>query len=150
MTSIIVSNPARVFDFVNKIMPMQMTSGMKGLGLERDGELIAGVLYEGYNGQNVWMHVAAVPGTQWMTRDFLRYCFHYPFNEMGVARVSGYVNASNKEARRLDEHLGFKPEAVIRGAAPDGDDVIIYAMWREDCRFLKDHHGIKRQQRTGT
>ena len=103
----IVSNPARVYAFVNSIMPMQLVGGMKGLGLERDGELVAGVLYEGYNGRNVWMHVAAIPGSRWMTRDFLRYCFRYPFDEMGVARVSGYVNASNLAAWRLDGHLGF-------------------------------------------
>lgn len=151
MASIIVSNPARVFDFVNSIMPMHVVSGMKGLGLERDGELIAGVLYEGYNGHNVWMHVAAIPGSRWMNRDFLRYCFRYPFNEMGVARVSGYVSSKNVEARRLDENLGFKPEAILKGAAHDGGDVIIYAMWREDCRFLKDdHHVQKRKQRAGT
>lgn len=117
---------------------MQRVEHMKGLGLERDGELVAGVLYEGFNGQNVWMHVAAEPSKRWMTRDYLHYCFHYPFNEMKVARVSGYVNASNVQARRFDEHLGFKPEAVLKGAAQDGGDVIIYCMWREDCRFLRD------------
>lgn len=116
---------------------MQPVGGMKGLGLERDGELVAGVLYEGFNGKNVWMHVAAEPGSQWMTRPFLRYCFEYPFNEMKVDRVSGYVNASNEAARRLDEHLGFKQEARLTGAAPDGGDVLIYVMWRQDCRFLR-------------
>lgn len=138
MATRIISNPTRVFDFVKQYMPMQPVGGMKGVGLERDGELIAGVLYEGFNGSNVWMHVAAVPGRKWMTRDYLRYCFRYPFNEMGVDRVSGYVAASNAEARRLDEHLGFKQEAVLRGAGAKGDDVILYVMWRDDCRFLKD------------
>ena len=109
---------------------------MKSIGLERDGVLVAAVVYEGFNGANVWMHVAAQPGSRWMTREYLRYCFAYPFNEMGVKRISGYVSASNAQARRLDEHLGFKPEAVLHGAAPDGGDVILYAMWREDCRYL--------------
>jgi RimJ/RimL family protein N-acetyltransferase len=138
MPTRIVSDPARVYAFVTQHMPMQAVSGMKGLGLERDGQLIAGVLYEGFTGRNVWMHVAAEPGKKWMTREYLRYCFHYPFNEMGVDRVSGYVAASNADARKLDEHLGFKPEATLRGAAPDGSDVILYVMWRDDCRFLKD------------
>ena len=115
---------------------MQMVGGMKGLGLERDGELIAGVLYEGYNGHNVWMHVAGQPGSRWMTRDFLKYCFHYPFNELGVSRVSAYVEASNGPAHKLDAHIGFKPEARLKGVASDGGDVIIYAMTREDCRYV--------------
>ena len=138
MTTRIISNPARVFAFMTQHLPMQPIGGMKGLGLERDGELIAGVLYEGFNGRNVWMHVAANPGGKWMTRSYLRYCFEYPFDEMMVDRISGYVSANNTDAVRLDEHLGFKREAVLQGAAPDGGDVIIYVMRREDCRFLKD------------
>lgn len=132
----IVSDPARVYSFCKQFIPIPVVSGMKGLGLERDGELIAGVVYEGYNGTNVWMHVAAEPGARWMTRDYLRYCFYYPFVELGCKRVSGYVEASNTEARRFDEHLGFKREAVLEGAATDGGDVILYVMRREDCRYV--------------
>lgn len=137
MTCTIVSNPARVWSFVRQHVPVNVVSDMKGLGLERDGELVAGVLYENWSGPNVWMHVAAVPGSRWLNREFLRYCFHYPFMELGCSRVSGYVEASNEAARRFDEHLGFKPEAVLKGAATDGGDVILYVMWRDECRFLK-------------
>lgn len=138
MATRLISNPARVFAFVSQYMPMAMVAGMKGVGLEKDGELIAGVLYEGFNGQNVWAHLAGKPGKRWMNREFLWYGFHYPFNEMGVKRISGYVNASNTEARRLNEHFGYQEEARLKGAAPDGGDVILYVMWRENCRFLEN------------
>lgn len=138
MTTRLISNPARVYDFVSQYMPMAMVAGMKGVGLEKDGELIAGALYEGFNGQNVWAHLAGKPGKRWMNREFLWYGFHYPFNEMGVKRISGYVNASNTEARRLNEHFGYQEEARLKGAAPDGGDVILYVMWRENCRFLEN------------
>lgn len=138
MTTRLISNPARVFAFVSQYIPLGMVTGMKGLGLEKDGELIAGALYEGFNGHNVWVHLAGQPGKRWMNRDFLRYGFHYPFNEMGVRRLSGYVNASNTEARRLNEHFGYQEEARLSGAAPDGGDVILYVMWRENCRFLEN------------
>lgn len=138
MTTRLISNPARVYDFVSQYMPMAMVAGMKGIGLEKDGELIAGALYEGFNGQNVWAHLAGKPGKRWMNRQFLWYGFHYPFNEMGVKRISGYVNASNTEARRLNEHFGYQEEARLKGAAPDGGDVILYVMWRENCRFLEN------------
>lgn len=138
MATRIISNPARVFAFVSEIMPMSPVGGMKGIGLEKDGELIAGALYEGFNGQNVWVHLAGKPGKRWMNREFLWYGFHYPFNEMGVKRLSGYVNASNTDARRLNEHFGYQEEARLKGAAPDGGDVILYVMWRENCRFLEN------------
>lgn len=141
MPSRIVSNPARVFEFVSRYVPLEPVGGSKGLGLERDGELIAGVVYEDFNGKNIWMHVAAKPGVQWMTRSYLWYCFHYPFVEMGVDRITGYVHEDTLAARRLAEHMGFELETRLKGAAPNGADVLLYVMWRDKCRFLKGNHG---------
>ena len=91
MTTRIISNPARVYAYVASLMPMQMVEGMKGLGLEKGGELVAGVLYEGFNPYNVWMHVAShMPGA-WLNRRFLWACFYYPFVEVGVKRVGVHV-----------------------------------------------------------
>lgn len=106
----------------------------QGIGLERDGELVGGVMYEGFNGHNIWMHCAGVGA--WITRDLLRAAFSYPFVQLNVSNVWGWVDASNQKARRLDEHLGFTQQAVLTGAAKDGGDVIIYRMTREECRFL--------------
>lgn len=138
MSTRIVSDPARVFVYCTRYLPLNLVAGMKGLGLESDGELIAGVVYEGYNRFNVWMHVAAEPGGKWLNRSFLRYCYHYPFVELGCKRVSGYVEASNLASRRFCEHLGYAQEAVLSGAASDGGDVILYVMRREDCRYLEN------------
>lgn len=136
MATALVYDLDRVHAFVREKTPINMVSGSTAIGLERDGELVAGVVYEGYNGHNVWMHVAAEPSKRWMTKDYLRACFLYPFNVMKCERVSGYVEAWNEVARRFDEHLGFRPEAVLQGAASDGGDVILYVMRREDCRYV--------------
>ena len=125
----------RVFAFVNALTPLPMVAGMTAIGLERDGELIAGVLYEGFNAHNAWMHIASVP-TARCTREYLMACMAYPFVQCGVKRVRGYVNASKLPARRFIGHLGFEPEAVLQGAADDGGDVIIYVMPRENCRYV--------------
>lgn len=109
---------------------------LRTIGLRRNRELVAGVAYEGFNGQNIWMHVAALPGARWLTRDYLRVCFTYPFVLCGVQRISGYVNESNVLARRFNEHLGFTEETRLRGAAPDGGDVILMVMWKADCRHI--------------
>ena len=104
------------------------------IGLERDGQLVAGVLFDHYNGKSVAMHVAG-EGSNWMTRNFLVTCFRYPFVQLGVHKIIGLVDSSNRLARRLDEHLGFTMEAVVKDAAPHGD-LLIYSMTREQCRFL--------------
>lgn len=115
---------------------IELATGMKAIGLESDYELVAGVVYEGFNGHNVWMHVAAVPGSRWLVRDYLRYCFVYPFQELGCSRVSGYIEASNTPSRRFAEHVGFSIETTLQGAASDGGDVLIYRMDRKDCKYV--------------
>lgn len=126
-----------VFAFVQSSLgALAKAEGMTAIGLERDGKLVAGVVYEGFNGHNVWIHLAGLPGRRWLNREFLRAAFCYPFVQCGVQRLSGYVNASNLDARRFDEHIGFQEEARLHGAAPDGGDVIIYVMQKEDCRYV--------------
>lgn len=112
------------------------------IGLAEDGKIIAGVLYEAWNGANLSMHVAA-EGRRWLTRDFLFACFDYPFNQLKVKRVTGLVPSMNLEAQRFDEHLGFRREAILKDAYPGGD-LIIYSMFRDDCRWLnlKRHSNV--------
>jgi RimJ/RimL family protein N-acetyltransferase len=132
----ITKDPLEVFFFVRSLMFIHASEGMHGLGLKKDGEMVAGVLFDGFNGTNVWMHVAAVPTKRWMTKQYLKESFSYPFDVLKAKRITGYVEASNHAARKFDEHLGFKQEAVLSGAAADGGDVIIYAMRREDCKYV--------------
>jgi hypothetical protein len=111
-----------------------------------DVEIIACVWYEGYNGVNMNMHVASKPGSRWMTREFLWYVFHYPFVECGVKRVTGLVPEMNYAARRFDEHIGFKLEATLKDAAPDGD-LRVYTMFKDECRWLKPPRGCAPNER---
>lgn len=109
----------------------------QGIGLAQDNTLIAGVIYEGWNGPggSVRGHVAALPGSQWLNREFLHYCFWYPFEQLKVRKIIGLVAESNKEAQRFDESLGFRLKATLEDAHPDGA-LLIYEMTRADCRWL--------------
>jgi RimJ/RimL family protein N-acetyltransferase len=126
-----------VFHFLKgRGVDLVYSAGMQGIGNERDGDLIGGVLYDGYTGNNIFMHVAGLDGVNWVNRDLVKAAFGYPFKQLNCNRISGWVDASNQKARRLDEHLGFKQEAVLEGVARDGGDVIIYRMWKHECRFI--------------
>ena len=120
----------------SRIVGLKRSEGMTAIGLRKDGELVAGAVFEGFNGRNVWVHLAGSPGARWMTRDYLRACFAYAFLVCEVDRLSGWVDASNTQARHLNEHFGYQVEATLTGAAADGGDVLIYVMRREDCRFI--------------
>lgn len=106
-----------------------------GIGWEKNGELVAGVLYDCCTGRSVQMHVAAI-GKNWMVREYLRICFDYPFNQLKVNKVVGLVDSTNLDALRFDRHLGFVDEAVIKDAGKYGD-LHILTMTRDQCRFLR-------------
>jgi RimJ/RimL family protein N-acetyltransferase len=118
-------------------------AGAKGIGVEQDGELIAGVVFERYDpGVSVNIHVGAVPGKHWCTREFLRKIFVYAFMQLGCQRVNGFVDAHNTKALRFDEHVGFKREGVMKCANKAGGDVIVMGMLRSECRWIKDYAEI--------
>lgn len=140
MKTVIYGQNERVIDWVGKRVNELDFGSANGIGLEEDGELIAGVVFNLYTGPSISMHVAAVPGKRWMTKEYLWRCFAYPFLQLKCNRITGLVRADNYEAQRFDEHLGFKREGVMRRACDDGADMLVYGMLREECRFL----GIKK------
>lgn len=109
--------------------------GSVTIGMARDGVLIAGVLFDNWNGRSMAMHVAA-EGAGWLSREYLRAAFRYAFVQMKVSKLLGLVDETNAAARRFDEHLGFRLEARIADAAPKGD-LLIYSMTPAECRFLE-------------
>lgn len=107
----------------------------QAIGRIRDGIIVAGVLYEDYNGVNVVCHIACEKTG--IDRRFLSIIFDYPFKQLKCKRITAIVAQSNIKSRRLVEHMGFEVEANLRHAHPDGD-LIVYRMMADDCRWTKE------------
>lgn len=105
------------------------------IGLMEGEEILAVAAYDNFNQANVNMHIAAIPGKRWLIREYLWYCFYYPFITLKVRRVTGIVPSGNLQARKFDENLGFTLEATLKDAHPDGD-LLVYVMTKESCRWL--------------
>lgn len=103
------------------------------IGRMVDGELVAGVLYEDFNGANIICHIAGVGN--WATREYLAVIFHYPFVQLGVRRITVPVDSVNEKSIRLVERMGFTLESRLREATPRAD-MLLYRMFRNECRFL--------------
>ena len=88
MKRVIYGENDRVVDWVAQKIDESRFEGAIGIGLEEDGELIAGVVFNMYTGPSICMHVAAVPGKRWMTREYLWRCFAYPFVQLGCRRIT--------------------------------------------------------------
>lgn len=108
------------------------------IGKISNGKLVAGVLYEDFNGTNIVCHIAVEQNS--LDREFLGLIHQYPFIQLGVKRVTGLVSSANKKALKLDLKLGFEVEAVLKGACSDGD-MIVLVLWKENCRYLDDKYG---------
>lgn len=138
MKTVIYGQSKRFVDwFRDKVPDSDFDERAVAIGLEEDGEIIASVVFDMYTGPSICMHVAAVPGKRWMTRDYLWRCFAYPFLQLKCNRITGLVREDNLVAQKFDEHLGFKREGLIRQGATDGTNMILYGMLRDECRFLE-------------
>jgi RimJ/RimL family protein N-acetyltransferase len=137
MKTTIYGQDNRVADFVtSQVDDLEFFGKINTLGVEQDGELIAGVVFENYTGSSISMHVAALDGRNWLSKEFLFRVFAYPFLQLECNRVTGLVRTDNAKAQRFDEHIGFIKEGVLRKGATDGTDYIIYGMLKEECRWL--------------
>lgn len=107
------------------------------LGLERDGEIVAVVVFDCFSETDCNMHIASDGTGRWLNKELLLAAFSYPFGQLGLRRVTGLVPAKNEAALRFDENLGFVREGYHKHALLD-DDMISLGMLRENCRFFKD------------
>lgn len=101
---------------------------------DEDGELLGGVIYQAFTGESIAMHVSGFRDN-WVTRDLIWACFHYPFVKLGVKRIFGQVPESNVRALEFDLKIGFRFLTKIDGVFADGG-VIVLVMERDDCKWL--------------
>jgi RimJ/RimL family protein N-acetyltransferase len=109
--------------------------GSAGFCMRRHGKAIAGAVFYDYNGRSMWVHTAGSPGGHWLNRRFLQAYLSYPFLTCGVSCLRGFVHEGNQPMLRLIAHLGGVIEARLQGAAPDGGDVVIAALWKEKLTY---------------
>lgn len=116
-------------------------AGSQAIGFVKNGQIVAGVIYEHWNGSSVVCHMA-VEGR--LTREFLWIIFDYPYNQCNVEKIILPVASSNKKSVKLVLNMGFQEEARIADAHPTGD-LVFYTMKRTDCRFLGPKYQPKGQ-----
>lgn len=123
----------------SRIPLMEVSPKAVALGVVQDETLIAGVVYEQYNGVHMQVAIAAEPGTPWASRQTLRHLFGYPFNQMNCTAISVLVAATNLQSLNLATKLGFELEAMIKYAAQDTSPLIVLKMYRETCRWIEQN-----------
>lgn len=111
------------------------------LGHIRHNKLIGGVVFHNYRPEDGDIEMSLAfdrPPTP--SRATLRRVFGFPFQQLGLNRITIRIAADNRPVIRLTKGYGFKPEGRLREARA-GTDELIYGMLKSECRWLGDHHG---------
>lgn len=135
-SKVVFDQPYRFGNWALKRVPYVETWGQfTAIGLERDGEPIAATIYHDYTYSNILMSFAAIPGKRWLTREYLRAIFRYPFVQLGCRRVTGVIASRNSDSLRFAHKLGARVDGVLKHALPD-DDLVVMGILKEDCRWI--------------
>jgi len=119
----------RVSIFVAEKLDVLFHPPFTCLGIEKDGEIIAGVVFNMYEGHDVHMSVA---GKGW-TRSFLSDVGHYAFDVLGCCRITALTE--QPEVVRLGAKLGGQIEGCLRSHFGPDRDAFILGFLRSEWRF---------------
>ncbi len=137
MADLIFDQKARVGEWVARQVGQSASWGdFYAMGLEQDGEIVAGIVFNGFNKHNATAHIAVSKPSR-MFLELLEHAAGYAFNQCGLKRLTGLVEMSNTKAMALDRHIGWEEEFVMRSAAADGGDLQVFVLWPDKCRWLK-------------
>lgn len=112
--------------------------------VDASDDFVLVVVMSNFSQRNVDMHQVMAHGGKGFSpgtiKTMFNALFHYVFDELGAVRVTGLVRSKNQKARRLDEHLGFKLEGIMRAAFED-DDLCLYGFLKDDYLAHRWHDG---------
>ena len=116
----------------------------RSIGLKKDGEFVAGVIYENWNRRSITCHIA-ISGR--LTPKYLWAIFDYPFRVCDVKKIIVPVDATNSKSVKLVKKMGFTEEARIKNGMANGD-LILYTLAKNDCKYLGERYGKISTSRT--
>jgi RimJ/RimL family protein N-acetyltransferase len=134
MRKVITENQEELRSWISGVLGTKFGKETMCKGQEIDGKVVAVIAYTNFQENSCCMHVASIV-PNWISKNLLWAAFDYPFNSLKVKVILAAVASTNKEALKLDRHLGFVDKAYIEDAHIDGD-LVILAMRRENCRWL--------------
>jgi len=107
------------------------------IGLLKNDRIVAGIIYENWNGRSLMAHIAAEGR---FTPAYVGAIFDYAYNICNVEKAIVPIWSTNTRSSRMVEKMGFTEEARIKDGCPGGD-IVIYTLKKTDCRFLGDRYG---------
>mgnify|MGYP001819529277 CR=1 FL=1 len=134
--TVVVEPQGRVSAWLLERIHYVPTAGFVAFGQysESKRRLIGAVGFDNWSPASAEMHCAGDPG--WLTKELLFKAFYYPFVLGGVKVVIARVGSSNAEALRFDTRIGFVEQCRIPDAWDGGEDLVILALHKDNCKWL--------------
>jgi|DEB19_MinimDraft_2_1074335.scaffolds.fasta_scaffold27836_2 RimJ/RimL family protein N-acetyltransferase len=135
MATVIYGQEDRLLPWAAERIGITFRRDAYSLGLEKNGKIVAVVVFDTFSACDCCMHIASDGTKAWMNKGLLLATFAYPFTQLGFRRVTAMVPAKNTAALAFDENIGFVREGFHPHGCPD-DDLISLGLLKENCRFV--------------
>lgn len=119
----------RVARFVGSRVDRTIVPPFTCMGIEREGEVVAGVLFNHFTGFDCHVTVA---GTGW-TKGFFADVGDYVFRQLKCERMT--VVTQQPKVIRIAERLGGQVEGLMRNHFGPGKDGFLIGILKHDFRF---------------
>ena len=119
----------RVSVFIGDKLGIGVFPPWTAMGIEKDGEIVAGILFNCFEGADV--HVTACGSG--FRKNFLQNVGDYVYNQLGCARMT--FKTEKEYVAKLAEKLGGKREGILRNHFGEGRDAILIGVLKNEYRF---------------
>lgn len=119
----------RIAKFVSEQIGVSIVPPFASMGIERDGEIKAGVIFNHFEGSDVHVTVA---GHGW-TRGFFAEVGHYVFDTLQCVRMTAVTE--QPQIVRIAERLGGQVEGRLRNHFGEGRDAYLVGVLKGEYRF---------------
>lgn len=121
----------RVAQFVGGRVGSVIYPPYTAMGLEREGRIVAGAVFNCFTGFDIEVTVAGEPGA--FTKTFIREAGRYVFETAGCLRMS--ITTHQPHVIEIAKRLGAQTEGRKRNLFGKGRDGIVLGILKEDWKL---------------
>ncbi len=131
---LVFGHDAAIAEWASINLGITISPPYTAIGIVDEFGLRGGIVYNHFNKHDIEMSIYG-PGC--MHRGVIRAALSYPFDQLGVQRVSAQTRRDNKPMRAMLPRLGFEFEGVRkRHYGPNRrDDAFLFGLMREQNKW---------------
>tara|TARA_R100001086_G_scaffold230307_1_gene150522 strand:+ start:1152 stop:1658 length:507 start_codon:yes stop_codon:yes gene_type:complete len=114
-------------------------------------KLIAGFVFNDYHAtfKTIGISMAAT-SPMWARREVIHKVLSYPFEQLGVYKLTTFIPADNSKAIAVNVHIGFKQEAILAHQFGKKRHAVVMRLLQPDYLRLFGEMDEQRQTRSPT